>query len=368
MTTEAAAVDKKPKKEGTSDLAKQEQRLAYLLLVPTLIVLVLIAFYPLGSVFVYSLTDRKFASGEEPTFVGLENYKNLLSMTIVELPPALDDVTGERLFDEETGEPKFVIPVEVLPREPKRYRAVTTFDLFGNRYVLGATDPNFILAVRDTLIYSVISVTLELILGMGIALLVNFSFPGRGMMRVLMLVPWAIPTAVSSRIWQWMFASTRAGVINVILLNLGIIDQPVAWLVNETFQIPAMIVIDVWKTTPFMALLLLAGLQLIPSDIYEAADVDGAGKIRQFISLTLPLLMPTIAVALVFRTLDALRVFDLFQIVLAQSRYSMASYAYYELLNGQRMGYSSAVSVLILIIIAVFAVMYIRLLGVTEDD
>lgn len=116
-----------------------------------------------------------------------------------------------------------------------------------------------------------------------------------------------------------------------------------------------------------MALLLLAGLQLIPSDLYEAADVDGAGKLRQFWAITLPLLRPTIAVALVFRTLDAVRVFDLFQIVLAQKRYSMASYAYYELINGQRMGYSSATSVVIFVIITVFAIGYIRLLGVDND-
>jgi trehalose/maltose transport system permease protein len=151
---------------------------------------------------------------------------------------------------------------------------------------------------------------------------------------MIMLVPWAIPTAVSSRMWEWMFASTRVGIINVMLQQLGIIDEPVAWLVEKSYQLPAMITIDVWKTTPFMALLLLAGLQLIPGDLYEAADVDGASKVRQFWQITLPLLRPTLAVALVFRTLDALRVFDLFQIVLAQKRYSMASYAYYELING----------------------------------
>jgi trehalose/maltose transport system permease protein len=368
MTAETAAPKPRKKRSGPSDLARQEERLARWLLVPTLLVLLLIAFYPLGSVFYYSVTDKQFASSEPTSFVGVENYRRLLSITIKKLPRALDEATGQPLVDPDTGEPKYVTAVQVLPREPYRYRAVTTFDLFGNRYVLGATDANFIIGVRDTLIFTIISVLFELLLGLGIALLVNMSFPGRGMMRVLMLVPWAIPTAVSSRIWEWMFASTRVGAINVLLQNLGIIDKPIAWLVNESFQVPSMIVIDVWKTTPFMALLLLAGLQLIPGDLYEAAAVDGASKIRQFFSVTLPLLVPTIAVALVFRTLDALRVFDLFQIVLAQSRYSMASYAYYELINGQRMGYSSAISVLILILIAVFAVIYIRMLGVTTDE
>jgi trehalose/maltose transport system permease protein len=126
--------------------------------------------------------------------------------------------------------------------------------------------------------------------------------------------------------------------------------------------------IDVWKTTPFMALLLLAGLSLIPDEMYEAAEVDGASKWNQFKSITLPLLKPTLAVALVFRTLDALRVFDLFQIVFAQRKYSMASFAYYELIDRQRLGYSSAASVVIFFIITIFAIFYIRGLGLANDD
>lgn len=116
-----------------------------------------------------------------------------------------------------------------------------------------------------------------------------------------------------------------------------------------------------------MALLLLAGLQLIPGEVYEAADVDGASKFRQFISITLPMLRPTLAVALVFRTLDAIRVFDLFQIILAQKKYSMASFAYYQLIDNQLMGYSSASSVVIFLMIFVFAILYIRLLGVETE-
>lgn len=186
-------------------------------------------------------------------------------------------------------------------------------------------------------------------------------------MRAAMLVPWAILTAVSSRIWQWMFIDTRAGFFNVVFQNLGLSDGQTPFLADETWQLPAAIIIDVWKTTPFMALLLLAGLALIPDELYEAAEVDGASKWRQFTSITLPLLKPTLAVALVFRTLDALRVFDLFQIVFAQKKYSMASYAYYELIDSQRLGYSSAASVIIFFIIMIFAVIYIRALGVTSD-
>lgn len=365
--SQQTSVGEGKKKKGMGDNARREQRLAYLLLLPTFIILLAIAFYPLGSVFYFSMTNRVFASAQESQFVGFENYANLLRLTVVELPQSIDEDTGLPEVDED-GNPVFESPVRVLPREPVRFRSVTTFNILGTEFVLGATDPDFILAVRDTLIFTVSSVVLETILGLIIALVVNFPFPGRGLMRVIMLVPWAIPTAVSSRIWEGMFASTRTGVINVIFQNLGLGGGQIPFLADPSWQLPAMIAIDVWKTTPFMALLILAGLQTIPGDLYEAADVDGAGKIRQFISVTLPLLRPTLAVALVFRTLDALRVFDLFQIVLAQSRYSMASYAYYQLIDFQQMGYSSAVSVLIFIIILVFAIVYIRLLGGVGDE
>jgi trehalose/maltose transport system permease protein len=255
----------------------------------------------------------------------------------------------------------------VLPREPVRYRELTAFSLGSNRYVVGAADVDFVRAIWDTVAFTVITVALETILGLGIALVVNSEFKGRGLMRVVMLVPWAIPTAVSSRMWEWMFTDTRAGFFNIVLQDLGLGSGQIPFLVDQAWQLPAMIAIDVWKTTPFMALLLLAGLQLISGDLYEAADVDGAGRLRQFWSITLPLLRPTIAVALVFRTLDAIRVFDVFQIVLAKNRYSMATYAYYQLIDGQKMGYSAAASVVIFFIIFVFAVLYIRMLGVRND-
>jgi trehalose/maltose transport system permease protein len=355
------------KSKGTS-LLQGEEHLAYWLLLPTLVILFAIAIYPLASVFYTSLTNRVFASAQENQFIGLENYRNLLSLTVQELPPAVDEATGAILTDPDTGEIEYQSAVQTLPREPVRYRELSQFNLFGTQYVVGATDRDFIRAVGDTLQFTLYTVMLETILGLGIALVVNSKFPGRGMMRVIMLVPWAIPTAVSSRMWEWMLQGTRAGFFNVVFQNLGLGNGQIAFLADEAWQLPAMIAIDVWKTTPFMALLLLAGLQLIPGDLYEAADVDGASRLRQFWSITLPLLRPTLAVALVFRTLDAVRVFDLFQIVLAQKRYSMASYAYYELINGQRMGYSSATSVVIFVIITVFAFIYIRLLGVEDEE
>ncbi|HEX6220592.1 MAG TPA: sugar ABC transporter permease [Acidimicrobiia bacterium] len=369
MSSEVAvATEEKPKRRRRqSKLAKGEQRLAYWLLVPTLVVLVAIAFYPLGSVFYSSFTDDTFASDVDTNFVGFQNYSDLLSISFVELDPELDE-SGQPVIDPETGEPQYESPVEALPREPRRYRNVFTFGLFGNQYVLGATDPDFILSIFDTLIFTVSTIALETIIGLGIALVLNQPFRGRGVMRAAMLVPWAILTAVSSRIWEWMFIDTRAGFFNVVFQNLGLSDGQTPFLADESFQLPAAIIIDVWKTTPFMALLLLAGLALIPDELYEAAEVDGASWWSQFKSVTLPLLKPTLAVALVFRTLDALRVFDLFQIVFAQRKYSMASFAYYELIDSQRLGYSSAASVVIFFIITIFAILYIRSLGLAEDD
>jgi trehalose/maltose transport system permease protein len=358
------------KKSGLSDLAKREERLAYWLLIPTFFIIVVIAFYPLGSVFYNSFTNKIFASDTPTEVVGFDNYKKLLNITIKELPQLIDEDTGQPAIDPETGETQYERAINILPREPVRYREVTQFNLFGNRYVLGATDRDFIRSVWDTVLFTVITVVLELVLGMGIALVIN-GFPSRSVARAaimaVMLVPWAIPTAVSSRMWEWMFGPTRTGFFNVVFQILGLGNGQIPFLTDERYQLPVMIIIDVWKTTPFMALLLLAGLGLISKDIYEAADVDGASKFRQFVSMTLPLLRPTLAVALIFRTLDALRVFDVFQIVLAQSRYSMASYTYYQLIGTRAMGYSSASSVVIFLLIFIFAMAYIRLLGVESE-
>lgn len=354
--------------EFSSDLAKQEQRLAYVLLAPTFIILLAIAIYPLLSVFGYSFTNATFASSKPTEFIGLQNYQSLLSMTIVQVPPVIDEATGQPKIDAKTGGVEYESAVRALPRKPIRYKPVTEFTLFGNKYVLGATDASFIQAVWDTIVFGVSTVFLELVLGMIVALIVNANFRGRGFMRALILVPWVIPTAVSSQIWAYMFAANRTGFFNTVFWYLGLGNGEIPFLSDPALQMPSMILIDVWKTTPFMALLLLAGLQLIPGDIYEAADVDGAGPMRSFFQLTLPLLKGTIAVALVFRTLDALRVFDLFQIVLGQARFSMASFTYYQLIQNRAMGYSSASSMVIFVVLSLFAITYMRSLGVKSDE
>lgn len=361
--------DRSSSRTGPSKLARREERSALLLLLPSFLIILLVAIYPLARVFYSSFTNERFASATETEFVGFDNYRQLLTMTIRELPPATDRETGEVQLDE-NGNTVYQNPRIFLRTldTPQRYDSVMTFGLFGKRYVLGATNATFVRAIWDTLVFTVSSVALETILGMIIALVLATRFWGRGVMRAAMLVPWAVITVVSARIWEWMLQPTRAGFFNTLFYDLGLTDGNFAFFQTASLQIPSMVAIDVWKTTPFMALLILAGLTTIPSEMYEAAEVDGAGRIRRFFSITLPLLMPTLAVALIFRTLDALRVFDLFQVVLGDARNSMASFAYYQLINARNVGLSSASSVIIFLIIFLFALFYIRALGVNRNE
>lgn len=353
-------------RSAPSRLARAESRMALYLLLPTFIILALIAVFPFSRVIQSSFTNARFASASETEYIGLDNYRRLLSMTIRELPPRLDD-DGQPVLND-AGQVQYESWVQVLPRTPQRYRAVFEFGLFGKRYVLGAVTSQFVRAVWDTTVFTVIAVSLETVLGMIIALALATNFRGRGLMRAAMLVPWAVITAVSARIWEWMLQPTRAGLFNTVGSYLGISDGRTDFFGNAALQLPSMITMDVWKTTPFMALLLLAGLSTIPSELYEAAEVDGASKIRQFFSITLPLLSSTLAVALIFRTLDSLRVFDIFQVVLGNQRYSMASYAQDVLISQRDLGLSSAASVIIFVLVAVFAVLYIRMLGVRNNS
>jgi trehalose/maltose transport system permease protein len=211
-------------------------------------------------------------------------------------------------------------------------------------------------------------VLFEFVLGMIIALVVNSNFKGRGVMRAVMLVPWAIPTVISARMWQWMYNDIY-GVINDLLMRLHLIDHAVAWTSQPNTQLASVAAVDIWKTTPFVALLLLAGLQVIPNDLYEAANVDGASKWQQFWRITMPLLRPAILVALIFRTLDALRVFDVFYVFFggAANTQTMAIYDQNTIVSFNDVGYGAAISVAIFLIIAVFVVIYVTFMRVEEQ-
>jgi trehalose/maltose transport system permease protein len=188
-------------------------------------------------------------------------------------------------------------------------------------------------------------------------------------MRAVMLVPWAIPTVVAAQMWKWMYDDVY-GVINDAGVRLHILSHSHAWISEPSTALASVCAVDIWKTTPFVALLLLAGLQVIPRDLYEAADVDGASKVQQFWRITLPLLRPAILVALIFRTLDALRVFDVFY-VFFQNRpdtQTMAIYAQSTIVGDGHVGYGSAVSVAIFLIIGLFVVIYVTAMRVAGDD
>ena len=283
------------------DLLDRQKRLAWYLILPAVFVVFLVIGFPLVQVIVYSFMKIKLDGVTPPGFVGLDNYLFIFS------------------------------------------------------------DSDFWHAVWVTLIFSFFSVTIEGILGLTVALVANSKFKGRTLLRVAILIPWAIPTVVSSQIWRWMFNDIY-GIVNVILANLHIIPHKLAWLATPETALPVIIAVDVWKTTPFMSLLLLAGLQLIPGDLYEAASIDGATGIRKFFSITLPLVTPTLLVALIFRTLDALRVFDIFYIMVG-GQGNMATVAVYnqqQLIQFLDAGVGSATSMTILIFIMIFVVIYTR--------
>ncbi len=211
-----------------------------------------------------------------------------------------------------------------------------------------------------------VSVGIELVLGMVIALLLNRAFHGRGIVRASILVPWAITTVVSAQMWAWIY-DARYGVFNDILLKLHIIHKPVIFLAQPNITIWAMIGAEIWKTTPFMALLLLAGLQLIPADLYEAAAIDGTNGWQNFWKITLPLMKPTILVALLFRTIDAVRIFDLPRVLTnggpGQSTETLVLYAYNTLFTNLNFGYGSALAVSTFLIVVLVSFLYIKVLG-----
>ncbi|HRW33671.1 MAG TPA: sugar ABC transporter permease [Thermotogota bacterium] len=354
-------------KTPKGNILKNEQSLAYKLLIPTLVVLAIVAIYPLGQVVVTSFTNRVFASNQETKFVGFDNYARLLGVTFKVLEPKTDKNSGEIIKDEKTGAIVYESSISVLPRTPNRYKELFQFNWFGKRIVVGARDREFLVAVGNTLVFTVFSVLLETIIGLFLALVVNSNFKGKGLMRTTMLIPWAVITVVSARIWEWMLQPGTAGFFNMIMFRLGLSDGQASFLTNSALQMPTMVAVDVWKTAPYMALLILAGLQMIPKELYEASEVDGASKIRQFFQITLPLLKPSLAVALIFRTLDALRVFDVFQVLMSSKMYSMASYNYFQLIQNRNMGLSSAVGMIIFILIGIFSIIYIRSFGVDQS-
>jgi trehalose/maltose transport system permease protein len=194
-------------------------------------------------------------------------------------------------------------------------------------------------------VFATVSVTFETIFGLIIALVLHQQFAGRGLVRAAVLIPWAIPTIVSAKMWAWMMHD-QFGILNDMFMALGLIAEPVAWTASPDTAMIAVLIVDIWKTTPFMALLILAGLQMVPEDIYEAARLDGVPAWRVFRKVTLPLIMPAVLVAVVFRALDALRVFDIVYVLTpnTDATRTMSVYARENLFDFDQFAYGSAAS------------------------
>ena len=225
-------------------------------------------------------------------------------------------------------------------------------------YSNALSDPAWWAAFEHTLIFTVVSVALELVIGLGMALAMHEAFKGQGLLRTVVLVPWAVLTVVTAIMWRTMFVSPY-GFVNTVL------GTQTVWLGSEPQALIIIILADVWKTAPFMALLILAGLQVIPGEIYEAAKVDGATTWQRFARITLPLLMPAILVALIFRTLDALRIFDLpYVLTQGQNGTSTLSTIAQEAFATNRIyGLGAAMAVLTFIIVMIVSFSYIRFVG-----
>jgi len=288
-------------------------RTAWLFLAPMLVVLLLVAVWPLGRTIWFSFTDANINNLDASQFVGLENY-----------------------FGE--------------------------YGLFANpNHTDGFFTSDWGISILNTLKFSIVSVTLETLLGLGVALLLNQEFKGRTLVRTAVLVPWAIPTIVSAKMWGWMLHD-QFGVINQWLFDLGWIAEKIAWTAQPEYAMWTVVAVDVWKTTPFMALLILAALQTLPKDCYEAAQVDGVHPLRVFWQVTLPLIKPALMVAVIFRLLDALRVFDLIYVLTSNnnSTISMSGFVRREMIDNGYMGYGSAASTALFLIIGLCTVLAIK--------
>ena len=290
-----------------STLRTAEARLGYMFVAPAILVMLGVAFIPLLSAFSLSLhgIDLRYPAHGRP-FVGIANYIALMG------------------------------------------------------------DPRFQNALAITSAFAGASVFLEFFLGLAVALIMNRDFHGRDVVRAALLVPWALTTVIAARMWDWIY-NAQYGIFNAILKTLHVISTYRAWTIDPRFAFWAAILADVWKTAPFVALLLLAGLQLIPNELYESAIIDGANPWQRFRRITVPLLTPAILVALLFRTLDAARVFDLLFVLTGggpgYATESLSLLTYRTLFVNLNFGSGSALSVITFIYLMIISFLFIRVLG-----
>lgn len=313
LSLQGAVRQPPPKAVPGSDLSAQRTRSAWIFLAPTLLVLAMVAGWPLIRTIYFSFTNATLNNLEGAEFIGFSNYLTWITLQ-----------SGRTVW----------------------------------RGLL--LDPAWWGAVWNTLRFTLLSVSIETVLGLVVALVLNAKFRGRGIVRAAILIPWAIPTIVSAKMWAWML-NDQFGILNDIFLNLGLISQKIAWTANPDTAMIAVLIVDVWKTTPFMALLILAGLQMVPQDIYEAAKIDGVHPIKVFWRITLPLIRPALMVAVIFRMLDAMRIFDLIYVLTPNNSQTktMSVMARENLFEFDKFAYGAAASTMLFLIIASITVLYI---------
>lgn len=299
----AKSVTEQSRSRGRDSLIAKDRRFGYLLVTPAVVVLLAITAYPLIYNVWNSFHHDVINSGLPATFAGGENY--------------------QRIF----------------------------------------TDNQFLPALAHTAGFTVVSVAVETVVGLALALVLNRKFPGRGLVRAAIFIPWAVPTVVSAQLWKSMF-DPQNGWVNYVLTSLHLPLANTTWLAGTWTSWAAILAADAWRNTPFMAIVLLAGLQVIPGDIYEAARIDGANAWRTFLRLTLPLLRPALMVALIFRTLSSFLIFDVVYAMTGGGPGTSTSVLSY--LNWQAFfvlsdyGYGGAISVALVVIALVIAAAYVR--------
>ena len=254
------------------------------------------------------------------------------------------------------------------------YRLILTLPWLGQKtvgwenYVDLWKDPVAIQSLNTTLLFIGATIPLELLFGLGIALVLNDNFRGRGLLRAVVLVPWAIPTVVSSQMWRFIF-NDRYGLVNFVLFG-GDASRYLAPLADPTSALIAIMAAEIWKTTPFAALIILAGLQAIPDDLYEAASVDGATAWQKFRHVTLPMIKPALLLALLFRTIDGLRVFDLVFVMTqggpADATNVLQFYGYKKTFAEGMVGYGSAIAVVVFFLSIALSLAYLRMLKINR--
>lgn len=292
---------------------KNRVRVAWTFLIPMMVLMAVVAGWPLARSIWFGFTDTNINNISEYTFVGLDNY-------------------------------------------------VSEWGLFGmSVFSAEFWETDWGTSIRNTFQFSVVSVVLETLAGLGVALLLNQEFKGRAIVRTAVLVPWAIPTIVSAKMWGWILHD-QFGLINQLLVDWGFIASKIAFTADPDYALWTVVAVDVWKTTPFMALLILAALQTLPKDCYEAARVDGVHPLRVFWKVTLPLIRYPLLVAVVFRMLDALRVFDLIFVLTSNSSstISMSGFVRRDMVDNGNLGTGSAAATSLTIIIFVTAILFMK--------